>query len=54
MADNDDDAAVERVARRIFELQNPGKPWPGDAQAKSSEQQRYRDLAKKELGAKES
>ncbi|MGU9980812.1 hypothetical protein ACJ4V0_12305 [Phreatobacter sp. HK31-P] len=54
MADNDDEAAVERVARRIFELQNPGKPWPGDGQAKTSEQERYRALAKRELGAKES
>ncbi|WP_181313769.1 hypothetical protein [Phreatobacter cathodiphilus] len=33
MADKDDAAAVERAARRIFELQNPGKPWPGDAGA---------------------
>ncbi|MDP3547338.1 MAG: hypothetical protein Q8S29_14300, partial [Phreatobacter sp.] len=54
MADNDDEAAVERVARRIFELQNPGKPWPGEAQAKTSEQERYQALAKRELGAKES
>jgi hypothetical protein len=54
MADTDDEAAVERVARRIFELQNPGKPWPGDAQAKAGEPERYRALAKKELGTKES
>jgi hypothetical protein len=54
MADTDDEAAVERVARRIFELQNPGKPWPGDAQAKTGEPERYRALAKKELGTKES
>lgn len=54
MADTDDEAAVERVARRIFELQNPGKPWPGDAQAKAGEPERYRALAKKALGTKES
>lgn len=54
MADTDDEAAVERVARRIFELQNPGKPWPGDARAKAGEPERYRALAKKELGTKES
>lgn len=37
MADKDDAAAVERTARRIFELQNPGKPWPGDATAKAGD-----------------
>ncbi|MBL8570455.1 MAG: hypothetical protein JNK84_15400 [Phreatobacter sp.] len=54
MADNDDDAALERAARRIFELQNPGKPWPPGPLASAEEKERYRQLARKELGSKES
>jgi len=53
MADNDDEAAVERVARRIFELQNPGRPWPGDAQAGKADEERYRALARKELDGRQ-
>lgn len=53
MAGNEDEAAVERAARRIFELQNPGKPWPGDAQAKRSEQDRDREIARKDRGSRE-
>jgi hypothetical protein len=53
MADNDDDAALERAARRIFELQNPGKPWPPGPQAGAADKDRYRELARKERDAKE-
>jgi len=53
MADNDDDAALERAARRIFELQNPGKPWPPGPLASAEEKERYRQLARKEHGSKE-
>lgn len=53
MPDNDDDAALERAARRIFELQNPGKPWPPGPQANADEQERYRQLARKERDAKQ-
>lgn len=51
MADNDDDAAIERLARKIFELQNPGQEWRADRQADTAEQERCRALAKKELGS---
>lgn len=50
MADKDDAAAVERTARRIFELQNPGKPWPGDAGA--SKAGTDRSVAEKPAGTK--
>jgi hypothetical protein len=50
MADKDDEAAVERTARRIFELQNPGKPWPGDAGAAKSGSDR--SVAEKPAGTK--
>lgn len=53
MADNDNDAALERAARRIFELQNPGKPWPPGPLASAEEKERYRQLARKEHGSKE-
>jgi streptomycin 6-kinase len=53
MADNDDDAAIERAARRIFELQNPGKPWPPGPLASAEDRERYRQLARKERDAKE-
>lgn len=50
MADKDDAAAVERAARRIFELQNPGMPWPGDAGA--SQAGTDRSVAEKPAGTK--
>jgi hypothetical protein len=53
MADNDDAAAVERTAKRIFALQNPGKPWPGDAAAKVDDKPRAGTLAKKDRGSGE-
>ena len=53
MANNDDDAAIERLARKIFEMQNPGKPWQPGPQASADEQERYRALAKQELGPKQ-
>lgn len=53
MADHDDNAAVERLAKKIFELQNPGKEWRPGPQASADEQERYRTLAKQELGPKQ-
>lgn len=53
MPDNDDAAAVERTARRIFALQNPGKPWPADAAAKLDDKPRAGTLAKKDRGGDE-
>jgi hypothetical protein len=53
MADNDDAAAVERTAKRIFALQNPGKPWPADATAKLDDKPRAGTLAKKDRGSGE-
>ncbi|MCZ8315945.1 hypothetical protein [Phreatobacter sp.] len=37
MARDEDEAAVERAARRIAELQKPGKPGPGEARTAESE-----------------
>jgi hypothetical protein len=54
MADNDDDAAIERLAKKIFEMQNPGKEWRPGASASAEDQKRYRALAKQELGTKDS
>ena len=53
MADTDDDAAIERLAKKIFEMQNPGKEWRPGPTAGTGEQERYRSLAKQELGTKE-
>lgn len=48
MSDTDDDAALERLAKKIFELQNPGKSWPPTAEADAEERRRYLTLAKSE------
>lgn len=53
MPDNDDAAAVERTARRIFALQNPGKPWPGEATAKGEGKPPPGPLVKKDPGSGE-
>jgi len=37
MARDEDEAAVERAARRIAELQKAGKPAPGEAKTTDSE-----------------
>lgn len=48
MSDTDDDAALERLAKKIFELQNPGQSWPPSAEADTDERRRYLALAKSE------
>lgn len=48
MTASDDDAALERLAKKIFELQNPGKAWPPSPEADADERRRYLALAKGE------